>query len=127
MGSLLPEVEPRVDQAGDGRQRAHPGAQSEFAQQVDEAHQIAARASAAGEIEVAGRLGVEAGGDGEFDGFDADVLEPNQLALPERARVEVIGELDGFEEVGGARRDGGERKQQQGGEACQNRLPRRMR
>ena len=126
-GALLRRVEPHVDQAGDGGQRAHPRAQSEFAQQADEADQIAARAGAAGEIEFAGLRLVVVRGDGELDGLHADVLEPNQFALPEGSRVEVIGKLDGLQIVGAVRRKGGEGKQEQGGEPFQNRLPRRMR
>ena len=126
-GALLRGVEPRVDQAGDGRQRAHPRAQSQLAQQTDEAHQIAARAGEAREIEIPRLRRVVVGRNGEFHRLHADVLEPNQLTLPERSRVQVIGELDRLQVVGGAGRVAGERKQQQGGEPFQNRLPRRMR
>ena len=81
-GALLRGIETSAQQAGVGRQRAHPGAESEFAQQVDEAHQIAARTGAAAKIELAGLRLVEVGRDGEFHGLHTDVLEPDQLALP---------------------------------------------
>jgi len=85
--ALLRRVESCVDQARDGGQRADPRAQPEFAQQADEADQIAARAGAAGEIEFAGLQLMIVRGNGELDGLYADVLEPNQFALPEGSRI----------------------------------------
>ena len=49
-------------------------------------------------------------GDGELHGLHADVLQPHQFALPERARVKVIGELDGLQVVGGAGAGGAGRR-----------------
>ena len=67
------------------------------------------------------------GRNGEFDGLYADVLEPNQFALPEGPRVKVIGKLNGLQIVDAVCRKGGEGKQEQNGEPFQNTFPLRTR
>jgi hypothetical protein len=74
-----------VDPAFHRRQRTDPGAHFEAAQQPDEAHQIAARAGAPGEIAGAAVHLMPVPGDGEFHRADADGFQPDQFALPERS------------------------------------------
>ena len=117
---------------GNGRQGANPGAELEAAQEADETGEVAARAGAAGEIELAGLGLVPVPGDGELDGANADGFQPDQLALPELAGIEVVGELDGLDDggLGCGRRGhghGGGQRHEQGGEAHQNFLAFRRR
>jgi hypothetical protein len=102
----------------------HPGAQTEPAQQPHEGHQIAARAGAAGEVELAGLDLVPVRGNGEFHRAHSDGLHPHQLTLPQRARVEIVGEFDGLHVL---RRQRRREEQQESGQALQNCLPFRMR
>ncbi len=99
-------VAARAGESGHGRQRAHPAVQPQAAQQAHEADQVAARAGGAGEVGFAGRGLVKVPGDGEGHGLHADVFEPDQFALPQVPRVEIVGELDGLHIVGGGRGDG---------------------
>jgi hypothetical protein len=101
-------------------------------QQPDEAHQVAARAGAARKVEVAGLDLVPIPRDGELHRADSDGLQPHQLTLPQRARVEVVGKLDRLHVL--LRRRGGHRRrqqrreeQQENDQAHQNCLPFRTR
>src|ERR1019366_6586346 len=87
---------------------------------------------AAASIEIARLELMPVPGNREFHGADADVLEPDQLALPQRAGVRIVGEfhrLDVFVRRRGGRGRGqrGRPGQQQRGEASQNCLPFRTR
>src|SRR5881394_1086679 len=106
--ALRGSVERGRREIGNGREGAHPGAELEFAEDADEAGEVAAGAGRAREVVDAGRGLVPVPGDREFDGVDADGFEPDELALPERARVEVVREFDGVDELarGGGGRSG---------------------
>ena len=120
-----------IEEAGHRRQGAHPGAEIELSKNADEGDEVAAGAGAAGEIVIAELELMPVPGDGKLHGIDADIFEPDELAFPEVARAEVVGELDGLHVVVRGRRGrrgqyGGE-EHQQSGQALQNCLPFRTR
>ena len=83
------------------RQRPHPRAQLKASQDPDERSEIAARAGCAGEVVHAGLRLVPVPRNRKLDRTDADRLEPDQLALPETARIEVVRKLHGLHVLAG--------------------------
>ena len=89
-----------IERLGAIRPRFRPRLAAPRGAEANEAGEVPARVGAAGKIEIARRKLVPLRGNGKFNGLDSDVLEPDELALPEVGRTEIVLELDGLHERG---------------------------